>query len=106
MNGAIGSFHETLAGTDSGAAATHAAKSDKYFVVTHISGHTDTDSLLRILDGTDVVWESAIDISLEGIQIKSPPGLNIVCSKGNKADFVIVSSTSDCQANIGGYEIP
>ena len=106
MHTAIGSWNETTAGTDSGATATHAADSDQYHVVTHVGGHVDADSILKVLDGTTVVWESKIDISVEGFQINSPPGLHIVCTKGNKADFVIASSSSDCQANIGGYSIP
>jgi len=99
-------WSETTAGTDSGATATHAAASGITHIVTSISGHTDTDSTLRVLDGTTVVWEGKIDISVEGTQIKSPPGLMIVCTPGNKADFVISSSTSDSQANANGFSIP
>lgn len=96
----------TAAGTNGGATATQAAVSGVAHFVTSISGHTDTDSLIQILDDTTVVWQSAIDISVEGFQIKSPANLCVPITPGNACSVKVVTSTSDCQVNGNGYSIP
>jgi len=99
-------FSETAAGTNGGATATKAAATGKAHFVTSISGHTDTDSLIQILDGSTVVWQSAIDISVEGFQIIPPAGLLIPITPATACSAKIVTSTSDCQVNFNGYTIP
>jgi len=99
-------FSATAAGTSAGATATKAASgAGTNHFVTHISGHTDTDSLIQILDGSTVVWESKIDISLEGTSFGFDVG-NVVISSNAAAGAKIASSTTDCQVNISGYTIP
>ena len=50
-------WSETTAGTGSGATATHAAASGVSHVVTHISGHSDTEATLQLKDGSTVIGE-------------------------------------------------
>ncbi len=95
----------TAAGTDSGATATKAAVADAVHVVTHVSGHTDADATLQLRDGSTVLAEWKIDVSLEGFQFKIPSGV-WVCSTNTAVNAVISASTADCQANIAGYTIP
>jgi len=97
-------FSETAAGTTDGATATKAARDGHYHVVTSISGHVDEDSLITILDGSSVVWESKIDISLEGFSFNFP-GLNVVCSLSATAAGELAGSLADCQVNISGYTL-
>jgi hypothetical protein len=94
----------TAAGTGSGATATKTGVTGVYWVVTHVSGHTDTDSTLQLKDGATVLAEWRIDISLEGFQFKIPEGL-WVASNGADVTAVLAASTSDCQVNIAGFGI-
>ena len=98
-------WSETTAGTDSGAIATHAAASNVQHFVTGVSGHTDKDSLITNSDGTTVVWQSKIDISLQGFTFVFPD-LTIPCTPGNLAKVVLAESTADAQVNLQGYSIP
>ena len=98
-------FSATAAGTDSGATASAAAVTDRAFFVTSISGHTDTDAIITIEDGSTVVWESKIDISLEGFSFNFP-GLLVPCTPGAAANGKVASSTTDCQVNITGFSLP
>ena len=98
-------FSATAAGTNSGATATEGAVAGRTHVVTEISGHTDTDSLIQILDGAAVVWQSKVDVSVDGLSF-SFPGLNVLCSNGVAAGGKVASSTTDCQVNISGGSIP
>ncbi len=99
-------FDATAVGTNAGATAIQAAPgAGLNHFVTHISGHTDTDSLIQILDGATVVWESKIDVSLEGTSFGFYVG-NVAISSNAAAGGKIASSTTDCQVNISGYTIP
>jgi len=95
-------FSATAAGTNAGASATKAAITGHTYVVTAFSGHTDTGSILQILDGTTVVWQSAINVTVEGLSFHFS-GLNVVCTLSAAAVGKIVTSTTSCQANICGY---
>ena len=105
MDSYISSWSETQAGTGSGATASHAAASGTQHFVSCISGHVDADSIIQILDHTTVVWESKIDVSVEGFSFSFYVG-NIPITPGNKADGKIASSSADCQVNLGGSSIP
>ena len=96
------SFQATAVGTDSGASATQSAANTDTYIATALNGHTDTDSLLTIESpaGT-VLWESKIDISLEGTTF-SFPNLQIRGAAGQAIVGKIASSTSDAQVNISG----
>lgn len=96
-------WSETAAGSSS-ASATHAALANNAHVVTSISGHVDTDSIITIKSGTTVMWESNIDISVEGTSF-SFNGITVLGVKGEAVSGNIASSSSDCQVNIGGYTI-
>ena len=107
-------FSETAAGTDSGATATHAAAAgsngspDRTHIVTALSGHVDADSIVQILGGsagTTVVFESKVDISVEGLKFHFG-GLNVVGTPGAAVAGKIAGSSADCQVNISGYSVP
>jgi hypothetical protein len=66
----------------------------------------DEDNVIQIKDGSTVVWESKIDISVEGTQIISPSGLLVPCTSGNACSAVLGGSASDSQINMNGYSIP
>lgn len=91
----------TKAGTDSGATATKAAQDNRMYVVTAVSGHVDADSVITVKDGTTIVWESKVDISIEGTSFHFA-GLNLACRMGNKAEGALASSSADCQITISG----
>jgi hypothetical protein len=97
-------WSETTAGAGSGAIATHAAITSRQHFVTSISGHTDTDSIITIKDGSTIVWETKIDVSAEGFSFSfAIPCLPI--TPGANAVGTIASSTSDAQVNLTGYTI-
>jgi hypothetical protein len=97
-------WSETTAGTNSGAVATHSAITDRQHFVTSISGHTDTDSIITIKDGTTIVWETKIDVSVEGTSFSfTTPCIPI--TPGANAVGTIASSSSDSQVNLTGYTI-
>lgn len=95
----------TTAGTNSGATATQAAEANKSHVVTHVSGHGDADATLQLRDGSTVLAEWKIDVSVEGWQINIPPGI-WPCSTNTAANAVLSASSSDCQVNMTGFTIP
>ena len=96
----------TAAGTDSGATATQAAGgANTQHFVTSVSGHVDADSIITIKDGTTVVWETKVDISVEGPSFS----FNVFCipiTPNAAANGAIASSSADCQVNIDGYTRP
>tara|TARA_R100000008_G_scaffold9375_1_gene4784 strand:- start:7690 stop:7989 length:300 start_codon:yes stop_codon:yes gene_type:complete len=92
----------TKAGTNSGATATKAAEGNRFYVVTAVSGHVDADSVITVKDGTTIVWESKIDVSIEGTSFHFA-GLSLACRMGNKAEGAIASSSADCQITISGH---
>jgi len=100
-------WNETAAGTNDGATATKAAVVEKQFFITSISGHIDEDVVVTIESpaGT-VLWETKIDFSVEGTQIKSPAGLNVQGVPDAAILGKIANSAADCQININGYSIP
>ena len=92
----------TKAGTNSGATATKAAEGNRFYVVTAVSGHVDADSVITVKDGTTIIWESKIDICIEGTSFHFA-GLSLACRMGNKAEGAIASSSADCQVTISGH---
>ena len=97
-------WSETQLGTGSGATATHAAATGVRHFVTSVSGHTDKDTTLRILDGSDVMAEFKLDFSVEGTQFKPWTGC-IPCTTAASCSAVIGDSTSDSQVNINGFSV-
>lgn len=97
-------FSATTAGTDSGATATASADGQKSYIVTCISGHIDADTILTIKEGSSIVWESKIDVSVEGFSFHFP-GLTLPMARNTAATGNIVTSTADCQVTISGYSI-
>ena len=97
-------FSATAAGTDSGATATAAADAQKSYVVTCISGHGDADTILTVKSGTTIVWESKLDVSVEGFSFHFP-GLYLAVPNNTATTGNIVSSSADCQVTISGYSI-
>lgn len=95
----------TAAGTNSGATAEQAADANRQWIVTGIAGHVDADSLIQIKDGTDVLFESKIDVSVEGFSFGFS-GLVIPVGLGNAAQGVLTASTTDCQVTIWGHSAP
>jgi hypothetical protein len=97
-------WSETTAGGGSGAIATHTGITSRQHFVTSISGHTDTDSIITIKDGSTIVWEAKIDVSAEGWSLSfAIPCLPI--TPGEDVVGTIVSSTTDAQVNLTGYTI-
>lgn len=72
--------------------------------MTSVSGHTDADATLQILDGETVRAEFRIDVSLEGFQFKPWEGC-IPITPETACSVIISASAADCQVNIGGYTI-
>ena len=97
-------WSETTAGTNSGATATHAAATNVQHFVTGVSGHGDQDATLQIKDGSTVMAEFKIDVSVEGISFKPWTGL-IPITPGAACSAVISASGSDCQVNINGFSV-
>ena len=101
-------WSETAAGTDSGAIATHSAITSRQHFVTSVSGHTDADSIIKIKDGTTVVWVAKIDVSAEGFSfsfaipcIPITPGANVIAAIESSNNDV--TSKSFLVNNGGGY---
>jgi hypothetical protein len=97
-------WSETAAGTDSGATATHAAESGVVHVITHVSGHGDSDATIQLKDGSTVLAEWKIDVSVEGWQFMPQNGI-WVGTNGNAVSAAISASSADCQVNIAGFSI-
>jgi len=102
-NGAM-PWTATTAGTNAGATATKAAATGDTHFVTHVSGHTDADATLQLLDGSTVLAEWSIDISVEGFQFYSVSGLWPITS-ATACSAVISASAADCQVNLGGFTV-
>ncbi len=98
-----GVWIEGAAGTNLGATATHAAAANRTHFVTELSGHTDLDSLVQILDGTTVVWESYVDVSAGRAFSFS---VHVPITAGTACSGKIDASTADCYVNLGGYTVP
>jgi archaellum component FlaF (FlaF/FlaG flagellin family) len=98
-------WHETTAGTDSGAVATHAAETSVAHFVTQISGHTDTDSIITVKDGSTIIWQTKIDVSVKGFDFSYDLD-EMLITPGTAVSGTIVTSTSDAQVNLIGYSIP
>jgi hypothetical protein len=93
----------TQAGTNSGATATQAADTvgSRAYVVTCVSGHLDADAIITVKDGTTIIWEAKIDVSVEGFSFHFP-NLSLPCSLGALTEAEISASTADCQVTISG----
>jgi hypothetical protein len=99
-----GRWNETAAGTNAGATATHSAVAGKTFIVTQVSGFSDTDCTITLNDGTTAIAQWAIDVSVDGIKFVFD-GIWVITG-GAATSAVISASTSDCQVNISGIAIP
>jgi len=100
-----GRWSATAAGTDSGATATKAAVTDKVIVTDHVSGHVDADSIVQLKDGSTVLAEWKIDISVEGFSFSFTNPNGWVASRDAIVTAVIASSSADCQVNATGFTI-
>jgi hypothetical protein len=101
MPASIDKFSATAAGTNSGATATKAAVDGVTYVVTNISGHVDADSIVTIESpATTVLWESKVDVSLEGFSFNFSP--TIPCPRGGAAVGKLSASSADCQVTVSG----
>ena len=103
----LNTWSATTAGTNAGAVASKTAVTGKTHVITRISGHTDTDSIIQVLAGAagaTVVAEFALDISVAGLSFEFEGPW--VGTPGVKVEGKIATSTSDAQANLMGYSIP
>jgi len=97
-------FNEVAAGTSAGATATKATATGVRHKIQRVHGHTDKDSLLQLKDGTTVVWETTIDVDVDGKEIGFDlSGCPIIGTAGNAVSAVLASSTTDCYISIGGY---
>lgn len=102
-------WDENADGTTAGASATHAAATGTCHRITHISGHTDADSFIRIYDNNTsgaILWEVLLDVSLNGnsFAINIPHGVR--ATPGNAIVGRVETSTADCRVNISGDSIP
>ena len=94
----------TGAGGGSGAVATKAAITGSQHFVSSISGHVDADSIITIKSASTVIWESKIDVSVEGFSFSFSVN-NVASTPGAAVTGNIASSSSDCQVNISGFTI-
>ena len=97
-------FSKYTAGGASGATATQTGVSGQTHFVTHINGWLDEDAIVTIKDGSTVVWESKVDISLEGTTFSFEVGV-IPISGGADAVGNIDTSVADCAVSIAGFTI-
>jgi len=100
-----GRWSATAAGTNSGATATKSAVSNKVIVTDHVSGHVDADSTIQLKDGSTVLAEWKIDVSVEGISFSFTNPSGWLASRDADVTAVIASSGSDCQINATGFTI-
>ena len=101
-------WDEKTDGTSSGATASHAGETGVDHRVTHISGHTDTDSFVTIRDvdaSGAVLWQVWLDVSLNGntFAVNIPNGVHGV--SGNAIVGRVETSTSDCRVQISGSSV-
>ena len=104
MRRPVSSWSETDAGVDDGATATRAAATGRQHFVTRISGHTDVDSIVKILDGSTIKWEIFVDVSVNPAFSFDVDDIPI--TPGTACSGVVVGSTADCQVNLQGYTVP
>jgi hypothetical protein len=92
------------AGTDSGATATEAATTSTGGVhhVTCISGFSDADCKITVEDGSTVLLEIDLDVSLQGKSFHLS-GLNLQGTSNTAMNGKISASTADCAITIMGY---
>jgi hypothetical protein len=100
-----GRWSATAAGTNSGATATKTAVTDKVIVTDHVSGHVDADSTVQLKDGSTVLAEWKIDVSVEGFSFSFTNPNGWVASRDAAVTAVIASSSADCQVNATGFTI-
>lgn len=103
LSGATGTeWSATTAGAAAGATATKAAVAGIAHKVTWATFHTDKDSVLTIKDSTTVIWEAALDVSVEGLKFHVTFPTPLIGTAGNAMTANVVSSTGNCQASFGG----
>ena len=95
----------TGAGGGSGAVATKAAITGRQHFVSSISGHVDADSIITIKSASTVIWESKIDVSVEGTSFSFTNPSGWLANRDAAVTAVIAASTSDCQINATGFTI-
>ena len=100
-----GRWSATAAGTNSGATATKAAVTDKVIVTDHVSVHVDAVSTVQLIDGSTVLAEWKIDVSVEGFSFSFITPNGWVASRDAAVTVVIAASSSDCQVNATGFTI-
>ena len=98
-------WSKTAASTSGAVTATHDGESNVTHVVTHVSGHSDADATIQILDGSTPLAEWKKDASVEGFQFLPQNGV-WVGTPGNAVSAVISATDSDSQVNIAGFSIP
>lgn len=100
-------WSEKTAGTAAGATATHAAVTGAKHYITDVDFWTDADSLLQILDGTTVVKEWKLDVSVGGLSLHRSFRTPVIGTAGNLVSAKIVTSSADCHVSMQGYsDIP
>ena len=92
------------AGTNAGATATKSAGGDGVrHKVCQISGHTDKDSVVSIIDGITTIWEIAIDVDVDGKWFHATFPEPLQGTPNTALTAVIASSTTDCFISFGGF---
>lgn len=88
-------FHETAAGTTSGATASE-ARTGKTLQALVVSGHTDAESEVHVLNGADTVL-GAVKVAAGGFEFYSG-----AISLDGTLKAKIVTSSAACQVNLYG----
>jgi|DEB0MinimDraft_3_1074331.scaffolds.fasta_scaffold00845_9 hypothetical protein len=93
-------WEEHQEGGAGGATATKTAEQHRQYWALAIAGHTDKNSLVQIIDGTNVVWEIYIDVS-QGSYFNEA-----ICIPGTRNTDMkakVVNSTNDCFISLTGF---
>ncbi len=95
-------FMSTSVGTSAGVTTTQSGTADGTITVEHISGSGDAAAVLTIESPANtVIWNQRFNAAFTFFY-NFPPG----CVRGGYGQGVLVklsASTSNCEANIGGY---
>ena len=104
MRLASSTYSDTAAGTTAGATATLPTNEGHAWIVESFSGYSDADSVIEIRDEDDnVLWKNRILLGGEAFANFSVcPAVRCAAAKGLKG--VIVTSTDECQVNIGAHK--
>jgi hypothetical protein len=83
--------------------ATHASIAGRHDFVSRISGHSDLDCFVRVLDGSDIIWEKVLDVSVDS-SFNEP--VELIITPGNSVSGVVSVATADCRVEVYGFSIP